>query len=217
VQRDRSDVAITARTLLDMLIGDANGGSFENQVVSLSGRFRLPTERWLPLTAYLEWGAEDGAGAWRDVPGRVMGLRVPAIPGAERWSLAVERATFAGRCCGNPEWYRHGGFGGNWSGEEVPLGHPLGGHGEEISLHGAGVAVGGRLRLEAELFRRDRGAENLYAPGREGRSRGGRGAVAWQPTRAAELFVELADEQGSGWTERSLRAGGRAFLGGVRE
>ena len=213
---DSSEVRVTARTILDMLIGDITGGSFENQVVAVAGRLRLPTERVVPLTAYLEWGAEDAAGALRDVPGRVIGLRAPAVPGVEEWSLGVELAHFEPSCCGNPEWYRHHAFDGAWSGEEVPLGHRLGGNGEELAVHSALLLHGGRLRLEGEWFRRDREAQNLYVPGRAGESYGGRVAGDWRPTPFAELFAVLSREQGRRWSESSIDAGGRVFLGAIR-
>jgi hypothetical protein len=71
---------VTFGKVVDMLIGRVAGVGFEDQIVSVSGRLHLPTEAVLPLTAYLEWGAEDAAGAWWAVPGRVIGLESPSLP-----------------------------------------------------------------------------------------------------------------------------------------
>src|SRR5690606_18134300 len=88
------DQPVTARKVVDMLIGQLSGLGFENQVVSVEGRVALPSEAVLPLTAYLEWGAEDAAGAWWDVPGRVFGISAPSLPGSPATSLAIEYASF---------------------------------------------------------------------------------------------------------------------------
>lgn len=205
-----SETPITAGNLLRMFVGLLSG-DFEDQVVSVSGSFRLPTDAVLPLTAYLEWGAEDAAGAWFAVPGQVVGLWSPALPGAPGVSVGVEAARFAPSCCGNPEWYRHWGFPGSWAAVDAPLGHPLGGEGKELSLYGA-VELGSPLRLDARLFGRDRGAENLYTPGREGRSAGGHLTAAWRPWARGEVEVGLGGERGDGWRERHGRAALRVFF-----
>lgn len=205
-----SETPITAGNLLRMFVGLLSG-DFEDQVVSVSGSFRLPTDAVLPLTAYLEWGAEDAAGAWFAVPGQVVGLWTPGLPGAPGVSLGVEAARFAPSCCGNPKWYRHFGFPGSWAAVDAPLGHPLGGEGTELSLYGA-AELGFPLRLDARLFGRDRGAENLYAPGREGRSAGGHLTGAWRPWSRGEVEVGLGGEWGDGWRERHGRAALRVFF-----
>jgi hypothetical protein len=72
---------VTFRNVVDMLIGRVAGVGFEDQVVSVSGRFHLPTEAVLPLTAYLEWGAEDAAGAWWACRGGCwVSSRQPSLP-----------------------------------------------------------------------------------------------------------------------------------------
>src|SRR5690606_1243413 len=97
----------------------------------------------------------------------------PAVPGMESTSVGVEYTEFAASCCGNPEWYRHWSFPGSWATGDQPLGHPLGGHGSELLLLTETHLLDARLRLHGRFFVRERGIENLYVPGREGRSRGG--------------------------------------------
>src|SRR5690606_12830442 len=131
------DEPVTLKTFADMLIGRVANLGFENQLVSVEARLRLPTESWVPLTAYMEWGAEDAAGGWGDVPGRVLGLESPAIPGLQALSLGAVYPSMAAQCCGNSPWYRHHAFHGNGTAADRPLGHPLGGEGWEWAAYGA--------------------------------------------------------------------------------
>jgi hypothetical protein len=210
---ERSELPITPRSLWQMLLGEVHGRkNFEDQVVSVEGRFRLPTESVLPLTIYLEWGSEDAAGAWRDVPGRVAGAFVPRIPGAPALSLGVERAAFRASCCFNPPWYRHVGFPGSWAGESQPLGHPLGGEGREWLLYSRAELLDSRLELAGRGYRRKRGAENLFAPERAGRSTGGAMNARWRLARAIDLRVAGEAERGEGWTMTRIEAGMSAYL-----
>jgi hypothetical protein len=114
-----------------MLLGKIDGLDFENQIGSLEGIFRLPTEALIPLTLFAEQGTEDLSGAPWSVPGLVFGVHIPAIPGFPELSGGFDRASFAISCCGNPEWYRHFSFPGSWTLGGEPLGHPLGGNGTE--------------------------------------------------------------------------------------
>ena len=204
---------ITVRRLASMLIGDVVSVGFENQIVSAAGRFRLPTEALLPLTLYAEWGAEDAAGAWFDVPGYLVGVETPALPGAPEITLGVEYASFAGSCCGNPPWYRHHAFLGSWAGDEAPLGHPLGGNGTELLARAGADLLDARLRLDTRAFRRNRREENLFVPGRAGESTGMSAELTWRQGARSELGVALSGEQGEGWKESDLRIGGRLLLG----
>lgn len=200
------DQPVTFQRLVDMLIGRVAGVGFENQVVSVSARLILPTERLVPLTAYIEWGAEDAAGALRDVPGIVAGVTAPGLPGLPQLSLGAEHTRFGTSCCGNPEWYRHWSFHGSWASRDVALGHPLGGNGTELSGFATADLHGGRVRLDSRAFLRDRGEQNLFVPGREGRSRGGALELEWQPAGSFLIRAEAAREWGSGWTGSSARA-----------
>lgn len=206
-----TDRPVTAAVLLKTLIGIHAGA--ENQVVSGELRVRLPTERTLPLEAYCEWGAEDNAGALRDVPGFVCGGEIAAVPAVPSLSLGLERAYFAARCCGNPPWYRHSQFPGGWSGSERPLGHPLGGQGSEWLGYVRATPAHARLRLEARGFLRDRGAENLFVPGRGGRSHGGSATLLWRIARRGDLLLDARGERGEGWSARRLEIGGSTYFG----
>ena len=200
---------MTPRNVGRMLLGLYEGTyTFENQIASLAFRYRLPTEALLPLTAYGEWAADDEAGALRDVPAIAFGLWVPALPALPEASLGVERTRFAGSCCGNPEWYRHPiSFRGNWAVGDAPLGHPLGGHGSQWLVYAGADLVDARLRLKAELFRRTRDRENLFAPERVGESWGAELQLGWRFLPRAELNATLFHESGDGWRAQEIRAG----------
>lgn len=194
------------------LAGGLHTADFENQVVSLEARYRIPTERWMPLSAYLEWGFDDSAGAIRDVPGYVAGIFAPALPGMPRVSAGVERASFATSCCGNPPWYRHAAFPGGWAHRDLPLGHPLGGEGTE-SL--AWTRVDSKqlpLSLAWRGWMRERGAENLYTPLRQGKSWGTAGELRWRGWNRADAQLSISREAGDAWSETQLRIGVTRFF-----
>lgn len=172
----------------------------DNQIASAEIRYRPPLGP-LPLALYLEWGLDDSAGSWKDVPGIVAGAYLGALPGAPWLTAGVERTHFAPRCCGNIWWYRHSGFQGGWSDERRPLGHPLGGHGDEWAGRW-GIALGsGRTLLNGRVFWRDRGSENLFAPTFEGESTGGSLEVTSRIVPEVDLGLEAEYEVGaSGWT-----------------
>jgi hypothetical protein len=204
------DEAVTFDRVLDMLIGRVAGVGFEDQIVSVSGRVILPSERVFPLELYLEWGAEDGAGAWFDVPGRIFGAWAPVLPFAPAVGVGVEYSRFASSCCGNPSWYRHWSFEGSWASRELPLGHPVGGAGSELLMHGSLDLPAARLRLKAIAYQRSRGEENLYSPGRSGRSRGVSGTAEWAPTAYLRLQLDGSRETATAWSETNLHV-----LGGI--
>jgi hypothetical protein len=208
---DSVSTPVTPRNLLRTFVGH-NLLGFENEVVAAHLRLRLPTERVLPVTLYGEWGAEDAAGAWRDVPGRVAGLLVPALPGLPVFSLGAEYAGFGGSCCGNPPWYRHAPHAGGWADQDLPLGHALGGHGTQLMVYSGAELLRATVRLDAELFQRERREENLFVPGREGRSRGGAGTVHWRLLPRAELRLGGSYEAGTGWREHVFTMGANAFF-----
>jgi hypothetical protein len=200
---------VTAGNLGRMLVG-AIRSRFDNQLVSMDFRYRVPSERVLPAVLYLEWGADDGAGAFTDVPGQVAGVFLPALPGLDRVALGAEVARFGRPREGNGPWYRHNVFRGNWARGDAPLGHPLGGEGTEASVYGEAELLAGRLRVDARGFGRRRGAtgqpSNLYGPPRLGRSTGGEVQVLWRAGRSLELGASVAGENGGGWRERRASA-----------
>jgi len=201
----KEDDPVTVKKVLGMLVGRVASHGFEDQIVSVSGRFDLPTEEVLPLTAYLEWGSEDAAGAWHDVPGIVGGLWSPSLPFAPGVAMGAEYAHFSTSCCGNPKWYRHWSFVGSWASRDLPLGHPLGGNGRQAMVFAEAYLLDARARLGGSVYRRDRKDENLFAPGREGGSTGGSFSLEVRPFPSWELRLEAAEERGDDWSDRNVR------------
>ncbi len=206
------DEPVTFDRIFDMLVGRVAGIGFEDQIVSVSGRVVLPTEHLLPLELYLEWAAEDAAGAWFDVPGRVFGAWTPALTFAPFAGVGVEYAHFATSCCGNPSWYRHWSFPGAWASRDLPLGHPIGGDGSEVLLHGLLAFPDAGVRLRTEAVRRNRREENLYSPGRSGASNGVSGELEWAPTSRLRLEMSGSREVGSTWSETTLHLLGKVLF-----
>jgi len=211
---DSVPTPVSLKSLASMLVGILSD-DFENQIVSMDFRYRVPSEAVLPLTLYLEWGADDGAGAWWDVPGRVMGAQVPALPGLPQVVAGAEYTTFGALCCGNPGWYLHANQPGGWAARDVALGHPLGGEGSELLVYASADLLRARVRVDARGFRRDRGVEgyhtynragNVFAPERAGESFGAAADVAWRATPRSEVRVTASREAGEGWSAGELRA-----------
>jgi hypothetical protein len=169
-------------------------------------RWRLPTDAALPVTAYAEWGADDGAGALDEQPGWVAGVMLPAIPGVPQLSAGVEAAGFSA-CCGHGAWYFNSTFPGNWARADEPLGHPLGGEGREGVVYAA-ADLDGRIRLNGRAWRRQREDEvrggTLFWPRRTGRSRGGEVDAALRLGGHLETRIAWRHETGEGWRERAL-------------
>jgi hypothetical protein len=201
----------TLPQLLRTLAGGLGGLGYENQILSAEARLRLPTDSLLPLTAYLQWGMEDAAGGWRDVPGRVAGLLAPAVPGYAPLQLGVEYAAFVHSCCGNSPWYRHWAFPAAWALGDEPLGHPLGGNGHEWRAYADLDEPRGAVHLSAALYYRSRGDENLYVPGRA-RSVGFSVGSSWRLLGPVDARISLSREAGSSWSESDARAGLTVYL-----
>lgn len=184
---------------------------FDNQILSADVRWRVPSEAWVPLLFYLEWAADDGAGAADEQPAVLAGLSVPAVPGAPALSLGAEYARIS-ECCSHGSWYIHSEFFGEWARHGAPIGHPLGGGGHEARLWADADLVPGDLTLSADAYVRERGTDapatpgNLFAPARSGASTGGRGALRWRFLPRAELRAQAEREQGSGWHQHSFQA-----------
>lgn len=208
------NTSVDALDVFFLLIGKHAGdvSELENQVVSVDAQYRLPTERWLPVRVYVEWGFEDSANAWRDVPGILAGIEAPSLPGFRAARIGVEYATFAQSCCGNPIWYRHAIFQDGWAVEGVSLGHPLAGHGHAWSLLVGGALFDGFVHIDGELFRRHRRHENPLDPVRLGVSRGVRLEVNAALAPRFELIGRGVLEDGSGWRESVWSLGLRTIL-----
>ncbi|HEX6588882.1 MAG TPA: capsule assembly Wzi family protein [Longimicrobiales bacterium] len=199
--------------LFSVLIGKhaGDGTELDNHLVAVDVSFRAPTERWLPATFYAEWGFEDSAGAWMNVPGIVAGVTAPAIPRLPELALTLEYATFSRSCCANPRWYRHVHFQDGWTQDATPLGHPLGGHGSQWSGVADASLFDARMNARVEVFARRRGDENLYDPVRTGDSRGVTASLE-AGTGAWRTLVAASHEGGDGWHETQLSVGLRALL-----
>ncbi|HKP74956.1 MAG TPA: capsule assembly Wzi family protein [Longimicrobiaceae bacterium] len=201
---------VTADRLVKSFFG-ALRQHFDNQILSADVRWRVPTETFMPLTAYLEWAADDGAGAADEQPAILGGFTIPAVPGAPMLSVGAEYAHVA-ECCSHGSWYIHSEFGGEWARRGRPLGHPLGGGGHEARVY-ADADLPGELTLSADAFARERGTDsfdpitpgNLFAPTRSGASHGASAQLQWRFLPAAELRARAAREQGSAWHEQSFQ------------
>ncbi|HEX9107376.1 MAG TPA: capsule assembly Wzi family protein, partial [Longimicrobiales bacterium] len=196
----QGNTAVGWSELPAFLLGGAGGqhGETENQVASLEARWRVPAGA-LPLVAYGEWAMDDMGMKLLRNSGLVAGVELAALPGAPGVALGLEHAGFPDHCCGFPPWYRHSAL--PWIEERVPLGRPLGGAGSEWLLHSRADLRDARLRLEGKLIRRNRLADNLYAPTRQGVSTGGEMSVEWMPGGAFWLYGYAALERGSGWRQ----------------
>lgn len=204
---------LTFANIVNLIIGQYAAGSiFEDNVVSLDMDFRIPAGG-LPLLFYTEWAFNDAAGAIYNNEAHLVGLDLAAVPGVPQLSLSAEYTTIPPVCCNHAIWYRHWWFDDGWSVDGVPLGHGLGGHGSELSLVARADLAASRLRLDARFSVRDRGAENIYAPDREGRSTGGRVRVAWRALPALDLMLGARLEAGAGWTDTGAAASLRFFGG----
>ena len=206
------DEPLTARRVAGLLVGVIDNSTFENQVLSFEGRWRLPTDAILPATVYAEWGADDGAGALDEVPGRIVGIFLPALPGAPEVAAGAEYARLEPACCGHGPWYFNYSFQGNWARGVRPLGHPLGGEGWEAAGYARAELLDARLRVDVRGFARERwddsyaalGGGNLFSPARTGRSTGFRAAAAYRLAPRAEVRAAARREAGDGWTERGF-------------
>jgi hypothetical protein len=204
---------VTLHHALQMLMGMHSGeaGEFDNHFGAVDVRYRPPG---LPLDLYLEWGMNDSAGAWRDIPARLVGVTWPALPFAPTVGLSAEFVHFPAECCGNPMWYRNWAIRMGWTHDGTVLGHPLGGHGNEWSLRADAVAQEGALILDGRVFRRDRGIENLFAPEWTGVSLGGELSLRYQPVSGPGGALRAVLENGHDWRAGQLFAGVTWSFGG---
>jgi hypothetical protein len=191
---------ITAGRLFGLLIGLHGGdhGEFENQIFSTIARVRPPLGP-LGVELYAEVGMDDTAGAIEDAPGIIAGADIGWIPGLPALSLALEHAQFPHSCCGNPIWYRSVFFRGSWSEEGRLFAHPLGGHGREWRAHASIDLPQHGVFLNVDAFTRARGEENLFAPERQGSSRGGNASVEYRHKSGFGVRADATIERASAW------------------
>lgn len=205
VVRDTASDASPLLTFFQILGGGTNRSTnnSDNQFASAELRYRVPTDRWLPVTVYTEWGAEDFSlhRAFVEAPAYVIGGTIPAVPGLAGLQLGAERTSIGAAKVAT---YRHPGMVGGWVSAERPLGRALGGHGTETLVFASLDVLDARVRMRGEALRRWRGAQNLYVPGRAGTSRGAGGSLVVRACRRCEIQLSGATEAGQGWSERRL-------------
>ncbi|HEY0022636.1 MAG TPA: capsule assembly Wzi family protein [Longimicrobium sp.] len=210
---------VTAFRVVRMLAGVIRHGDFENQIASFDARWRLPTDAVLPATVYAEVGADDGAGAFDEMPGVVAGVFLPALPALPQLALGAEYTRFPEACCGHGPWYFNASQRGGWARLSRPLGHPMGGQGREALGYAHAELFDARLRVEGRGFRRERsgadlvrrGGANLFAPQRAGRSTGAALDAALRLGRV-DLRAGGYRDQGDGWREQWFHLGASAFI-----
>ena len=193
------------------------GNGCENNIFSVAGRWRLPTEDWVPITVYGDWGGDDNGGAWYQAPGLDAGVFVPSLPFAPEVSVGLEWSFFGtvcqpgqvGQLCRPPDmglnWYMHA---YSWTTGNLPLGHRMGGNGRELFLYASADLLDARLLIRGDAFLRDRFSGNLYSP-YSGRSGGFDLQATWR-FGIGELGVSGSLESASGWTAGG--AGARATV-----
>ena len=147
---------------------DDDESQFANQIISVDFRYRIARG----LTAYLDWGADDAAGSWFDVPGILAGVEFVRVDSTYDVAVGMEHLQFDRMCCSNSIWYRNAWFRGSWADGDEILGNPLGGHGREWRIYANGGSLRQRLLASGAVFVRRRQDENLYAPDRAGKSTG---------------------------------------------
>jgi hypothetical protein len=206
--------SMSARNVALMLMGLTSqlgkDSGFENQVASLDVWARTRAAG-VPLAVYGEIGIDDVGFSLFKAASFVAGIELPAVPGVSALSLGLEHARFPASCCGHPAWYRHGSLGSGWTDGGRLLANSLGGHGSEWTLHW-GTATG-RITVDGRLFARRRGEENLFAPDREGSSRGI--ALRLSLPASQSLFFRLAGELegGNDWHAWSSDIGLQFLVG----
>ena len=196
---------VTFERVLKNIVGiytDDGESNFANQVISIDFRARVPG---VPVTAYLDWGSEDAAGGWWDVPAILGGLEFTHVDSTFDIAVGAEHVQFSRSCCGNSLWYRNAWFRGSWADGDEVLGHPLGGHGREWRVFTSGSASGGRFNAHLAWYARRRRAENVYDPVWTGKSTGLEGRADLGITSALRLILDGELESGAAdWTASRL-------------
>jgi len=193
------------RQLAEVLIGANLGGRFaDDQIASADARWRPPVA--VPMELYGEWAMHDiDFGVLFDMPTYTIGLRFPRLAVLGGSGIELEHTRISGSCCDNPPWYHHFELADGWVVDGNSLGHPLGGHGEQWRLGIGGGTGGAALIHDAAAILRWRGAENVFAPDRHGRSARLEVATDAGFDARASAGLRLAVERGTDWTELEAR------------
>jgi hypothetical protein len=159
--------AITPKNVMLMLMGFTSyfgkDTSFENSLASADLTLITRVAR-TPLVLSGEWAFEDVGFSFLLVPGISLRAELPSVPALPDWSAAASHTRMARSCCGYPSWYHHMDFGAGWVLDRQPLGHPLGGHGDETRISAARSPLLGGVGVALGAGRRVRGRQNIYAP-----------------------------------------------------
>jgi hypothetical protein len=183
---------------------DDDESNFANQIISIDFRLRIPG---VPLTAYLDWGSDDAAGGWWDVPGMLAGAEYARVTAKYDVAVGAEHLQLSRSCCGNSIWYRNAWFRGGWADDEQIIGHPLGGHGREWRVFANGSVGAGRFNGDVALYARRRRAENLLVPAWEGKSTGVEAGLDVEITSPVRVRLDAEIERGGNdWTTSRLLA-----------
>lgn len=191
------NLPVTFERVAKNIIGiytDDGESSFANQNISVDFRYRLP---FAPVTAYLDWGSDDAAGGWWDVPGILAGIQAVHLDPMYDISVGLEHTQLSGACCGNSVWYRNAWFRGSWADGDAGLGHPLGGHGREWRVFGHGGFANNRITAHAAVYARRRRDQNIFVPAWQGKSTGLRAGGDVQLTTRGRLLFEVETESGA--------------------
>jgi hypothetical protein len=198
---------VTFSRVVDNIVGyytERGESNFANQIISIDFRLRVPG---IPASVYVDWGSDDAAGGWWDVPALLAGFEYVHVDSTFDIGVGAEHLQFSGTCCGNSIWYRNAWFRGGWADGEHVLGHPLGGHGREWRVFANGGFMGGKLQMDAALFARRRRDENLFTPAWQGKSTGVSASAEFAP--AHKVLLRLHGELESGaddWNSSALSA-----------
>jgi hypothetical protein len=206
-------VGTVSRMIAGMTVTNSTNG-FENQIASFEFRYRLPTERQVPLTVYGEIGMEDMSltRAFYLAPGITVGLLAPTLPTMPSVSAGMELTHFGPAPGEYGIWYRHFKLHGGWATENGPLGHSLGGHGQELRGYGSTEVLRGQVRVSGAAFARHRGEENLYSPERGGISTGIAAHTAWRVFHRGEIRASVCREVSKAWREQRFDVGSTIFF-----
>ena len=193
------NLPVTFNRVAENIIGiytDDGESSFANQVISVDFRYRIARG----LTAYLDWGADDAAGGWFDVPAILGGLEFVRVDSTYDVAVGIEHLSVARMCCFNSIWYRNAWFRGSWADGDEILGHPLGGNGREWRIFANGGSLNQKLLASGAVFLRRREDENLFAPERAGKSTGVELSADYALSRTLRIGADVIFESGqAGW------------------
>lgn len=205
------NLEVTAARVFKNLIGvytSDDENSFANQMFSVDLRYRPPTGS-LPVALYLDWGSDDAAGGWWDVPAIIGGAEISLLPTRD-FGFGVERVEFLRNVTNNSHWYQNSWFRGSWADEGRALGHPLGGHGVEWRVFANGGLPARGISFDAAAFTRNRRRQNIFAPPRQGSSVGAVFNTDARLNSSLRLVINAELEHGEGndnWTAVDARAG----------